>query len=208
MKKILAASFCFCAMGAAQTALADLRVLANGGYQSLTFKDDHDNPGTTKTEMTGFAGSGRVQYDVFSPVPGLGVFVGGGIGQSVLGADKTIEGRKFKYAYKETYVPVEAGVQFSAIPMLRIQGAVQYHHALRGEMATTVPAPLTNPVDLKLDRASRVLLTGRAMLTVAPFVSAGLYGDVLASGKFKFKDQTEGDYDSGFEAGGVIALNF
>ena len=134
--------------------------------------------------------------------------MGGGIGQSIIGGDKTIEGYKFKYAIRETYVPVEAGVQFAAIPMLRIQGSVQYHHALSGEMARTVPAPLTNPADLKLDRASRVLLTGRALLTVAPFVSAGLYGDVLASGKFKFKDQTEGDYDSGFEAGGVIALNF
>jgi hypothetical protein len=202
MKKILAASACICATVAAQTAFADLRIMGNGGYLKLTSEGIND----WKPEYAGFDGALRAQYDVFSPVPGLSLFAGVGLGQMLTIYKETYLGLAYDVTYQETYIPAEVGVQFSLIPMLRLQAAAQYQHGLNGETGGSVGG-----VDLakhSMDSSSRVLLTGRALLTVAPFISAGIYGDVLASGKLKIENSDSANWDSGFEGGAVVALSF
>ncbi len=198
MKNVLSAAICLCALGAAQTAMADLRFVGNAGVASLTPEAEGGD------KYDGYAGSLGVQYDVFG-LPGVSAFVGGGLGVMAVGYDKTIAGIKVKLGVVETYVPVELGVQVSAIPLLRLQALAQYQHSLKGEVSSELGS-LSASKDI--ESGNRVVVGGRALFSLMPFVSLGVYGNTLVSGKMKVEGASEEmKWDKGYEAGASLAIS-
>jgi hypothetical protein len=210
MKRVSLAALCLGSLFVASSAFADLRVMAGGGYLSLTNKDKWEDG--EKAKFTGVGGSARVQYDVLSPIPGLSLFAGGGLGMMLPTYTTETSGVEYTLGYTETYIPVELGVQVGTIPMLRLQASAQYHYGLSGKNNVASDDDATQKALEKIlpewESSSRVMVTGRALLTVAPFVAAGVYADALVSGKSKMKDQDEEELGSGYEAGVTVALNF
>jgi hypothetical protein len=140
--------------------------VAGGGYENLQIEkseEETSDPNAAK----GYTLQGLGEVGFLDSVPGFSLLAGGGLRYSSLKAKEI--------AVESTLTPlmaaVEAGVEFSAIPLLRLQGLVGYDYGLSGKYELE-----GDGVDLSLDlkKFNRVSISARALLTVAPFVSLGL----------------------------------
>ncbi len=198
MKSIVSASLCLFALSAAQTAMADLRIVGNAGIASFTL--EQDSTSTTDMKFDGYSGSLGVQYDVFK-LAGVSAFVGGGLGVQAVSYETTVPVLgTLKLTQAETYLPVEAGVQLSAIPLLRLQALAQYQHTLKGTVTAF-------SVSKDIDSGHRVMVGGRALLSIFPFVSFGVYGNSLVSGETKVSGSSADKWDKGYEAGASLTIS-
>lgn len=146
---------------------ADIRVFAGVGYDSITVKADEDDADQDDRESSGLSYQLLGQYDVFGPLPGLDVFVGGGLrGQSL-----TYEDGPLTLTWTAQLATGEAGVNVGLIPLVTLQAALGYDYGISGETEAEITGQGSSTADT--DSYSRMRLAGRAFFTPLPLFRVG-----------------------------------
>lgn len=203
------------ALSATQVAQADLRILGTGAYMSQTSdKEEGDTSSDSDRTGTGYHLQALGQYDIISPIPGFAIFGGVGLGRRSLSKEQssetTIGTVKAVFTISTTILTGEVGAQFSAIPILTLQGALGYDYGLSGETKAEITIPAAGKTTTTTDLSTYwdARLTGRALLTVFPLVRAGLEMSYIPTGKLKAKDSTTKETGfSGYNIGVVAGVS-
>lgn len=168
----------------AQDAFAvGVRIIGSAGYASMDSTSKEDNA-KTKT-FTGYDLGLIGQANVIDLAPGLGLVAGGGLRRAVVshkdGDTVTI--------VSPTAIALEAGVEFSALPLITLQGLVGYDMGIMGDVVSTDVAGLG---DLKgeLSAGGQFNVSARALFTVLPFLSVGVE-PTWYTGSFEIKESKD-----------------
>jgi hypothetical protein len=211
-----AASFSsFFAFASAQA--ASLRLMANVGYSSATL-EAKENSGEEDSTAKGYTVGALVGVGFLDGMPGFSLLANGGLKISGLKADEATS----EAVITPLQATVEAGAEFSAIPLLRLQALLGYDHLLSGKNVVkpkSAPSGWPSELEADLKKFNTLNLTGRALLTVAPFVSIGLEPTLLLSGKYATKaasvtvgnekinfEESESKIKSGYSIKAVLAI--
>ena len=196
------------------------RLLAGGGYENFQIEDtDTDGNGTKeKPKAATGANIGLVgQAELIDIVPTVKIVGGLGLKKSFLSSTTSIGSLDITTKLSPQTVGPEAGLQIGLIPLITVQAVAGYDFGLGGTIQTTLKSTgsaatlETTPSKGTFDSHGQFHLTGRALLTVFPLVSAGLEAG-WQSGKFKYKDKDDSVLSketkySGYKINAVVSLS-
>lgn len=152
------------------SASADLvRVFAAGGLTSQT-----PDAGSTLSskELVGVQGKLAAHFDVFGPIPGVTIYAGPElhVGTSVREYDSASV--KNKEIVKSNNAGLEAGVHVGLIPIVTLQGGLNYVFPMGGSKEVT--KGLAAAETGKASKGSEVGATLRALITPFPLTRLGV----------------------------------
>lgn len=179
------------------------RLIAGLGYESLQ-TEKMNNEATEPKALTGLDLEALAQFELFG-VPGFALIGGAGLKNAILSSEDTDQGVKTESDFNLTHVNVEAGAQFSALPLLTLQAVAGYDFGVAGNAEVKTRG---TTIDVDVEGSNRFHLTGRALLTVFPFLSVGLGGSwfqgELETKADNFPKQTR-DFD-GYAVKGLVSF--
>ena len=169
-----------CQFSAAEA--VSVRVVGGVGYGSIT-SEKKEGAEKDPEPITGWTASAIGEVGFFDSIPGFSLL--GGAGLKYYSLSSNID--DVTSTFKPLNGLAEVGAEFSLVPMLRLQGLVSYELLL----AATSEAKGTSDgkdfeAKLKVEKFEKIGLTGRALFTVAPFVSVGV-APTYTFGKLKQK---------------------
>jgi|GEM_PF-5927090 len=180
-----------------------VRALVNGGYVKLNADTEDARGNKLDHELKGYTVGALAGVGFLDTVPGFSLLALGGLRYENMEND----GEYYTVKLNPTMAAFEVGPEFSVIPLLRLQAVVGYDMAISGKAKYEFKSSglsVNSEEDLK--SLSRFNVTGRALFTIAPLISAGLEPS-YHSGKFEVdtKNAKTNDF-SGFSIKGVIAF--
>ena len=178
------AAFATQSLFAPEALAVSFRVVAGGGYESLHPEKDEGETETPKPQK-GYALQALGEVGFLDTVPGFSLLAGGGLRYSKLSSKD--EG--FEFTIDPLMVAGEFGAEFSVIPLLRVQALVGYDSSLSGKTKVegeTDGVPVSESIDFEYFR--RFQVSGRALVTAAPFLSVGLEPTYF-TGSLKWKSE-------------------
>jgi hypothetical protein len=194
-----------------QAQALSLRVIGGAGYESIT-GEKKDGEAKDPEPFTGYSVSAVGNVGFFDSIPGFSLFAGGGLRYLTLSnEEKTDDGINVESTTSETFGVLEAGAEFSMIPLLRLQALTTYELGLSGEAKVKAQGTETK---LKFEKFNRLGLSGRATMSVIPFLSVGLEPTYYMNIKSKVEDKTGDSTDksdsnaTGFAIKAIAAFIF
>lgn len=187
-------SLCLAALGllaqsfvVSRAEAVSFRVVAGGGYETLQGEKREGADAQEPEPFKGYALQALGEVGFLDSVPGFSLLAGGGLRYAGLSAEQS----GLKVETSVVMAAGEFGAEFSALPLLRLQGLVGYDYGLSGEVkfsgkVGSVEIDSSND----LDYFNRFQVSARALFTVAPFLSLGVE-PAYFTGKFRLKP--EGD---------------
>lgn len=173
-------------------ALADIRVFAAGGVTGQT--PEAGSTPSTKT-LTGVEGKLAAHIDVFSPVPGVSVYAGPELrsGTSIREYDDAAV-LKVKETVKSSSAGLEAGVHVGLIPVVTLQGGLNYGFPMGGSKEVV---KATGTITGKATKGTELGATLRAMITPFPMFRLGAeYGFTVSPASTTYENHGEVKYNA------------
>lgn len=186
-------------IAAGEKAHAGIRAFGSAGYASVT----NEEGSSESKEVTGYDLNLTGQFDVFS-LPAISIYAGPSFKSANTSSEYSMGGIAVTQELTQTHAGVEAGVNFGLIPLITLQGGLNYNVGLSGKLSLKRIGSTT--ADFDAESGSEMGATVRALLTPFPLLRAGAELGV-GSGKVQFGDEAPETKYSYWSARAVVGLS-